>query len=83
MAVNALNSGAKVWLADLEDASTPHWRNVIGGQVSLRHAVRRTLEFTSPDGREYRLNEGDLAVMVVRPRGWHLDERHVTLDGRR
>jgi malate synthase len=82
MAVNALNSGAKVWLADLEDASTPHWRNVIGGQVSLRHAVRRTLEFTSPDGREYRLNEGDLAVMVVRPRGWHLDERHVTLDGR-
>jgi malate synthase len=82
MAVNALNSGAKIWLADLEDASTPHWHNVIGGQVNLRHAVRRTLRFDSPDGREYRLSDGDLAVMVVRPRGWHLDERHVTLDGR-
>jgi malate synthase len=82
MAVNALNSGARIWLADLEDASTPHWHNVIGGQVNLRHAVRRTLRFDSPDGREYRLNDGDLAVMVVRPRGWHLDERHVTLDGR-
>jgi malate synthase len=82
LAVNALNSGAKVWLADLEDASTPHWRNVIGGQVTLRDAVRGTLEFTSPDGRGYRLDEGPLAVMVVRPRGWHLDERHVTLDGR-
>jgi malate synthase len=82
MAVNALNSGAKVWLADLEDASTPHWRNVVGGQVTLRHAVRGTLRFTNPDGREYTLNDGDLAVMVVRPRGWHLDERHVTLAGR-
>jgi len=85
MAVNALNSGARVWLADLEDASTPHWGNVVGGQVVLRDATRRTLAFTSPEGKHYALRpEGDgdrLAVMVVRPRGWHLDEAHVRVDG--
>jgi malate synthase len=83
MAINALNCGANVWLADLEDANTPHWRNVVGGQVVLRDAVRRTLGFTGPDGRQYRLREdGDLPTIVPRPRGWHLPERHLLVDGR-
>jgi len=85
MAINALNSGAKVWLADLEDASTPHWSNVVGGQVALRDATRRALGFTSPEGKQYALRpeaDGDpLAVMVVRPRGWHFDEVHLDVDG--
>jgi malate synthase len=82
MAINALNCGANVWLADLEDANTPHWRNVVGGQVVLRDAVRRTLAFTAPDGREYRLREdGELPTIVPRPRGWHLPERHLLVDG--
>ncbi|MGN6238173.1 MAG: malate synthase A [Cellulosimicrobium cellulans] len=85
MAINALNSGAKVWLADLEDASTPHWANVVGGQVALHDATRRTLAFTSPEGKQYALRpeaDGDpLAVMVVRPRGWHFDEVHLSVDG--
>ena len=84
MAINALNSGAKVWLADLEDANTPHWANVIGGQLVLRDAVRRELAFTSAEGKQYALREdAPLATMVVRPRGWHLDERHLEVDGRR
>ncbi|MGW5359230.1 malate synthase A [Actinopolymorpha pittospori] len=83
MTINALNSGAQVWLADLEDANTPHWANVVGGQVNLADAVRRTVSFSSEDGREYRLREdARLATIVVRPRGWHLDERHVTVDGK-
>ena len=82
MAINALNCGANVWLADLEDANTPHWRNVVGGQVVLKDAVRRTLAFTSPDGKEYRLREdGELPTIVPRPRGWHLPERHLLVDG--
>jgi malate synthase len=82
MAINALNSGARVWLADLEDASTPHWFNVIGGQVNLRDAVRRTIGFTSPEGKRYELRTDQrLATIVVRPRGWHLDERHLLVDG--
>jgi malate synthase len=82
MAINALNCGANVWLADLEDANTPHWRNVVGGQVVLRDAVRRTLAFTAPDGREYRLRQdGELPTIVPRPRGWHLPERHLLVDG--
>jgi malate synthase len=83
MMINALNSGAKVWLADLEDANTPHWANVIGGQVNLYDAVRGTASFTNPDGKVYRLRDDQpLATIVVRPRGWHLDERHITIDGR-
>src|SRR3954465_11519103 len=83
MAINALNCGADVWLADLEDANTLHWRNVVGGQVVLKDAVRRTLSFTSPDGKEYRLREdGDLPTIVPPPRGWHLPERHLLVDGR-
>ncbi|SDP67337.1 malate synthase [Pedococcus dokdonensis] len=83
MAINALNSGAKVWLADLEDANTPHWDNVIGGQVSLYDAVRRTIELTTPNGKHYELKDpGAIPVIVPRPRGWHFDEEHLTLDGR-
>lgn len=82
MAINALNSGAKVWLADLEDANTPHWHNVIAGQVVLQNAVRRTLRHTSDDGKVYELApDRDLAVIVPRPRGWHLDERHLEVEG--
>ena len=81
MAINALNSGASVWLADLEDANTPHWANVVGGQVNLVDAVRRTIALDTPE-KTYALREGPLATIVVRPRGWHLDERHVTVDGR-
>jgi malate synthase len=84
MAINALNSGAKVWLADLEDANTPHWANVIGGQVNLYDAVRRTISFDAPDGRHYELRDDGqtLPTIVMRPRGWHLDERHLEVDGR-
>ncbi len=82
MAINALNSGAKVWLADLEDANTPHWANVIGGQVNLYDAVRRTIAFTSPEGKDYALTEPDgIPVILPRPRGWHFDEEHLRLDG--
>lgn len=83
MAINALNSGAKVWLADLEDANTPHWHNVIGGQLTLHDAVRRTIELTTPEGKRYALNDPDrIPVIVPRPRGWHLDEAHIVVDGR-
>ncbi len=82
MAINALNSGAKVWLADFEDANTPHWVNVIGGQVNLYDAVRRTIAFTSPKDKSYALKDPDnIPVIVPRPRGWHFDEEHLTLDG--
>jgi malate synthase len=83
MAINALNSGAKVWLADLEDANTPHWTNVVSGQVNLFDAVRGTIAFTSPEGKEYALRDDvEHAVIVMRPRGWHLPERHLAFDGR-
>ena len=82
MAINALNSGARVWLADLEDANTPHWRNVVEGQVNLYDAVRRTIAFTSPEGKAYALDDPDhLPVILPRPRGWHLEEAHLTLNG--
>ena len=82
MTINALNSGAKVWLADFEDANTPLWQNLIGGQLNLRQALDRTIDFTSPEGKSYALNDvGDLATIVVRPRGWHLPEKHVVVDG--
>jgi len=81
MAINALNSGAKVWLADHEDANTPLWENVVGGQLNLRDALRGQLDFTSPEGKAYALKDGDLATIVMRPRGWHLPEKHVRVDG--
>ncbi|HVB44307.1 MAG TPA: malate synthase A [Streptosporangiaceae bacterium] len=84
MTINALNSGAKVWLADFEDANTPLWENMITGQLNLKDALDRTIDFTSRDGKEYRLLPDDqLATIVVRPRGWHLDEKHVLVDGQR
>ncbi|MEH6377465.1 malate synthase A [Streptomyces sp. KLMMK] len=83
MTVNALNSGARVWLADFEDASAPTWENVVLGQLSLIDAFERRIDFTDARGKAYALRPaGELATVVVRPRGWHLDERHVTVDGR-
>src|SRR5882724_2085602 len=81
MTINALNSGAKVWLADFEDASTPTWHNVVAGQLNLIDANAGKVEFTSPEGKEYRVTATELPTIVVRPRGWHLDERHMTVDG--
>ncbi|NED99968.1 malate synthase A [Phytoactinopolyspora halotolerans] len=77
MTINALNSGAKVWLADLEDANTPHFENVIGGQVNLYDAVRRSIDYTSPEGKRYELQTETPPTIVVRPRGWHLTEKHL------
>jgi malate synthase len=84
MTINALNSGAKVWLADFEDANTPLWENMVGGQLNLKDALDRKIDFTSADGKDYRLRPDDeLATIVVRPRGWHLDEKHLMIDGQR
>jgi len=83
MTINALNSGAKVWLADFEDANTPLWENVVTGQLNLRDAIDRKLDHTSPDGKRYALRDGELATIVVRPRGWHLSEKHILVDGGR
>ncbi|WP_326687177.1 MULTISPECIES: malate synthase A [unclassified Streptomyces] len=84
MTVNALNSGAKVWLADFEDASAPTWENVIGGQLNLTDAYEQRIDFTDErSGKSYALRpSGELATAVVRPRGWHLDERHLECDGK-
>jgi malate synthase len=81
MVINALNSGADVFMADFEDANTPSWRNMVQGQVNLADAVERAIEHRNPDGRVYRLNE-QIATLLVRPRGWHLPERHCRVDGR-
>ncbi|HUY47011.1 MAG TPA: malate synthase A [Streptosporangiaceae bacterium] len=84
MTINALNSGAKVWLADFEDANTPFWQNMITGQLNLIGALDRTLDFTSAEGKSYQLApDSELATIVVRPRGWHLDEKHLLVDGQR
>ncbi|GAA1751255.1 malate synthase A [Agromyces humatus] len=84
MAINALNSGARVWLADMEDASSPTWANVVGSVRNLRDAARGTLAYTSPEGKAYALRT-DLRrpTVVTRPRGWHLPEKHVLVDGER
>ncbi|HVS28271.1 MAG TPA: malate synthase A [Solirubrobacteraceae bacterium] len=81
MVINALNSGALCYMADLEDSSSPTWANVIGGQLNLIDAIERTIEFSSPDGRHYALAD-EVATLLVRPRGWHLVDRHVLVDGR-
>ena len=80
MLINALNSGADIYMADFEDANTPTWQNMVEGQVNLVDAVDRTISFDNPDGRVYRLNEAT-ATLLVRPRGWHLPEKHVLVDG--
>ncbi|MFD4768513.1 malate synthase A [Streptomyces niveus] len=84
MTINALNSGAKIWLADFEDASAPTWENVINGQLNLRDAYAQKVDFTDPaSGKSYALKAaGELATVVMRPRGWHLDERHLQFEGR-
>ena len=81
MIINALNSGARVYMADFEDSNAPTWRNNLDGQLNLRDAVRGTIVFTSADGKRYALAPRT-ATLMVRPRGWHLDEKHVTVDGR-
>ncbi|MGW6406342.1 malate synthase A [Streptomyces vinaceus] len=84
MTVNALNSGAKVWLADFEDASAPTWENVVLGQLNLIDAYERRIDFTDPrTGKSYALKPAEqLATVVMRPRGWHLEERHLQVEGR-
>jgi malate synthase len=81
MVINALNSGAQVYMADFEDSHAPTWRNTLEGQLNLRDAVRRDIDYTSPDGRRYTLGPRP-ATLMMRPRGWHLDEKHVRVDGR-
>lgn len=82
MTINALNSGAKIWLADQEDSNTPLWDNVIGGQINLRAAITRTIDFTNESGKKYVLRpDNELATIVMRPRGFHLPEKHILVDG--
>jgi malate synthase len=80
MVINALNSGAKVFMADFEDSNAPTWVNNIDGQLNLRDAVNNSLEWRSPDGKVYKLNSS-VATLMVRPRGWHLVEAHMLVDG--
>lgn len=80
MVINALNSGASMFMADFEDSSTPTWENQLNGQINMRDAVNRTISFTSPEGKHYKLGD-KTATLLVRPRGWHLDEKHMIVDG--
>lgn len=81
MTINALNSGAKVWMADFEDATAPTWENVVLGQLNLRDALDGALDYTAPDGKEYKVGDS-LPTIMVRPRGWHLPECHLRIGGR-
>jgi len=81
MIINALNSGAKVFMADFEDANSPTWDNLLQGQINLRDAIRRTISFENPDGKTYKLKDR-VATLFVRPRGWHLEEKHVLYEGK-
>ncbi len=81
MVINALNSGAKVFMADFEDSFSPVWSEAIQGHINLRDAINRTISYTSPEGKQYALNE-KTAALLVRPRGWHLLEKHVLIDGK-
>lgn len=80
MIINALNSGAKVFMADFEDSNSPGWDNNIQGQINLKDAIKKTISFVNENGKEYKLNE-QVATLMVRPRGWHLVEKHITVDG--
>ena len=80
MVINALNSGANMFMADFEDSSTPTWDNQVQGQINVRDALARTISFTSPEGKQYKLGEKP-ATLLVRPRGWHLTEKHILVDG--
>ncbi len=81
MIINALNSGAKVFMADFEDSNSPTWENIIEGQANLCDAVNGTITYTSPQGKHYELRE-ERATLMVRPRGWHLVEKHFLVRGR-
>jgi malate synthase len=81
MVINALNSGASTYMADFEDSNTPTWDNQVQGQINMRDAVRRAIDFVSPEGKRYKLND-KIATLLVRPRGWHLDEKHLLVDGK-
>jgi malate synthase len=81
MVINALNCGARMFMADFEDANSPTWQNMVEGQINLRDAIRRTINFRTPEGKDYKLKE-DTAVLLVRPRGWHLSEKHLLVDGK-
>ena len=80
MVINALNSGAKMFMSDFEDSNTPSWENSIEGQINLRDAVNRTISFKNEQGKEYKLND-KIATLLVRPRGWHLNEKHIIVNG--
>src|SRR5437764_3518354 len=80
MVINALNSGANCFMADFEDAHSPTWPGTLEGQINLRDAIRGTIEYASPEGKRYKLNER-VATLLVRPRGWHLPEKHIRVDG--
>ncbi|RKO94190.1 malate synthase [Blyttiomyces helicus] len=81
MVINALNSGASTYMADFEDSTAPTWENLIAGQLNLRDAVRSNISYVAPNGKYYKLKEGKLATLLVRPRGWHMDEKHFLVDG--
>ena len=82
MTINALNSGAKTWMADFEDANCPMWRNMLESQYNLREAINRSITFDDPvSGKHYELND-EVAVLIARPRGWHLPEKHMIVDGK-
>jgi len=81
MVINALNSGANMYMADFEDSNTPTWDNQVQGQINMRDAVRRTIDFASAEGKQYKLNDA-VATLLVRPRGWHLEEKHMSVDGK-
>jgi len=81
MVINAFNSGAKIFMADFEDANSPSWENNIQGQINLQDAIRRTITFEAPNGKKYQLKD-EIATLLVRPRGWHLDEKHVLVDNK-
>ncbi len=80
MVINALNSGRKMFMADFEDAHSPTWDGTLEGQINVRDAIRGVIEYESPEGKKYSLHK-HTATLLVRPRGWHLSERHVTVDG--
>ena len=82
MIINALNSGAKVFMADFEDANSPTWDNNIQGQINLRDAINRSIDYISPEGKPYKLND-TIATLLVRPRGWHLIEKHLHIEAGR
>jgi len=81
MVINALNSGSNVFMADFEDANSPTWNNNIDGQINVRDAIHRTIDYASPEGKKYKLND-KIATLMVRPRGWHLNEKHVLMNGK-